>query len=582
MLGLGGLLLVVLVAMSTGVDAASGAEPDGTVPTTTVMAPTDTPAQPLSGDDEGTPSTEPTEASVPTSAATAPATSAPQNEADESGTTVVTRPNVQPNVRDSGIPPSSIAIAASVLAVIGIASVVVVRRRTAIPSARRPREADRGTVAEADRHRHDGEAVGAVEDLKETLEFLLELGEALLDAGDAVGHVESTLRGIAEVNGIGDLGVLVLPSSLVLSVQHGGTVATEARTSAAGALRLDQIDDVLHLVRDAEHAAIGVRAGRRELARIRASVPAATPRLLLGAYVVSTVGLAMVLRGGWRELTLAALLGVLVGLLRLATDRQSAAYQAFWPLVAATAVSAAVFAAARAFEDLTVFPALIAPLITFLPGGLLTIGVLELSTGQMVSGASRLAAGAMRLILLALGVLAGAQLVGVPGGDIRTGGEGVVAAFVPWLGVGLFGIGIAWYNGARRRAQLWILLVLYVAYAGQVIGGLFFGTALSAFFGAVAMTPMAVFASRQRSGPTPLVTFLPGFWLLVPGALGLEGVTLIIGEGAAGGTDVLGTTLISMIGISLGLLLGLILAGADPERPWSDTRINWIADGRGD
>lgn len=105
-----------------------------------------------------------------------------------------------------------------------------------------------------------------------------------------------------------------------------------------------------------------------------------------------------------------------------------------------------------------------------------------------------------------------------------------------------------------------------------MIGGLLFGTALSAFFGAVAMTPTAVLASRQRSGPTPLVTFLPGFWILVPGALGLEGVTLIIGDGAGGGAGALVTTLTSMIGISFGILLGLILAGADPERPWSDTR----------
>jgi uncharacterized membrane protein YjjB (DUF3815 family) len=174
----------------------------------------------------------------------------------------------------------------------------------------------------------------------------------------------------------------------------------------------------------------------------------------------------------------------------------------------------------------------------------------------------------MRLVLLALGILAGARLVGVDGGAIRSGAGGVVAAVSPWIGVALFGVGFSWFNGARRSAQSWILVVLYVAYAGQVLGGLFFGSSLSAFFGAVAMTPVAVLASRRPSGPTPLVTFLPAFWLLVPGALGLQGVSLIVGDGL-GGVEALVTTLISMVGISFGLLLGLVIAGVDPSRPWS-------------
>jgi uncharacterized membrane protein YjjP (DUF1212 family)/uncharacterized membrane protein YjjB (DUF3815 family) len=400
------------------------------------------------------------------------------------------------------------------------------------------------------------------------LEFLVELGGALLDAGGAVSHVESTVVRVAEVNGIHDLGVLVLPSTLVLSLRRGGSVVTEVRASTAVPLRLDQVDDVLRLVRDAEDGSLTAAEGRRQLDRIRTS-PRRRGSHLLVAYSVSTIGLAMVLRGDWVEVVAAGVLGSVVGALRLVTaSPQKAAYQAFWPLVAAATASASAFALGRLVDGLAVFPVVVAPLVTFLPGALLTIGVLELSTGQVVSGASRLAAGMMRLVLLALGILAGARLVGVDGGAIRSGAGGVVAAVSPWIGVALFGVGFSWFNGARRSAQSWILVVLYVAYAGQVLGGLFFGSSLSAFFGAVAMTPVAVLASRRPSGPTPLVTFLPAFWLLVPGALGLQGVSLIVGDGL-GGVEALVTTLISMVGISFGLLLGLVIAGVDPSRPWS-------------
>lgn len=499
--------------------------------------------------------------------------------ADSTRAPMVARPGASPSVRASNIPVGSILLALLVLASVGGAAVLVARRNgkdIVAPAPSRPANgrqtrptaqpnSDRPSASTAETR------VSAAADV-ETLEFLVEIGNALLDAGDAVGHVEATIRSVAEVSGIRGLGLLVLPTSLVLSLPQNDSVITEVSVSTSTPLRLDQIDDVIRLINDAERGDVDATEGLHALSHIRMSPPTNSPPLRLVAHMIATVGLAMILRGSWIELAVAGVLGAVIGGLRLATASRPAAYQVFWPLISAAAASASVFAAARVFPDFAVFPALVAPLVTFLPGGLLTIGVLELSTGQIVSGASRLAAGAMNLTLLAIGIVAGAQLVGVPGGDIRSGSSGTLSTFVPWVGVALFGVGIARFNGARRQSLVWILVALYVAYAGQVVGGLFFGTALSAFFGAVAMTPMALFASKQRFGPTPLVTFLPGFWLLVPGALGLDGVTRIFGQGAAGSTGALITTVTSMIGISLGLLVGLLVSGADPARPWSDSR----------
>jgi uncharacterized membrane protein YjjB (DUF3815 family) len=114
------------------------------------------------------------------------------------------------------------------------------------------------------------------------------------------------------------------------------------------------------------------------------------------------------------------------------------------------------------------------------------------------------------------------------------------------------------------------VLVLYVAYAGQVIGGLFFGNALSGFFGALLMTPVAMLVATRPSGPYPFVSFLPAFWLLVPGALGLVGVTQILGENRNDGVASLVTTGGTMAGIALGVLLGLSIgaAGSAATRRW--------------
>lgn len=551
--------VIAVVVTAVLLDTPTGASPPDTTPSSSI--------QTLEAPDTSEPRIEPAE-TVPASAppTVPPTTAVPGDIADDGAgdpdEVIETRPAAAPTVRSSEIPVSSIVIAVGVLLAVGVAAALLARRAPARPPVVPSTTTSVPPVAPG-----ASPASAAV-----TLQFLLELGEALIDAGDAVGHVEAMLRKVAATNGIEHLGVLVLPSVLVLSVQDGEAVTTEVRTGGAGALRLDQIDDVLRLELAAERGEVDPAEGRRQLAAIRAAPRTLRAPIVLIGYVVASMGLAMILRGTWLEVLLAAALGLVIGGLRFATFRQPAAYQAFWPLIAATSASAAVFTAARVFDDLAVFPALIAPLIFFLPGGLLTIGVLELATGNPVSGGSRVAAGGMQLLLLAIGLLAGSRLVGVPGGDIRSGGDGVAAVLQPWFGVVLFGIGVAWFYGARRTTLMWIMVVLAASYAGQVIGGLFFGSSLSAFFGALVMTPVALLAARQKSGPTPLVTFLPGFWLLVPGSLGLEGVTRLIGDDGELGLDVLITTATSMVGISLGVLLGLVVSGADPSRPWSIAR----------
>lgn len=76
----------------------------------------------------------------------------------------------------------------------------------------------------------------------------------------------------------------------------------------------------------------------------------------------------------------------------------------------------------------------------------------------------------------------------------------------------------------------WLLLVLYAAWIGQYLGGLALGGYLSGFVGAIVMTPVAYLVQRRPSGPPALVSFLPAFWLLVPGALGLIGVAEYLGQ----------------------------------------------------
>lgn len=551
-----------IALLGTADGSAFSQPPSASVTTSTIEA---VPAQ-----DEPEPTIEPTipvDDSAPGDTETTPPSDdgsdepGSDEEPDDVGGGIADTPTrAQPTVRTTNIAPASFILAVAVLAVAVLAWRIWSRRRAETPAVTGPGVSSAPAVS-------PDQPPAPVDTA--TLGFLLELGEALVDAGDAVHNVTRTLEVVARVNGKVGLGAIVLPTALIISIPGAGSETTDVAIAGKSRLRLDQIESLMSVVDRAERGELAPGDGRRELRAIRARPhPYSSAVQLVGSAVVAS-GLALVLRGGETEVMLAAVLGALVGVMNRATASARFLYRPFWPLVASFVVAATTFTALRLTDDVVAFPVLVAPLITFLPGALLTIAVLELATGQIIAGSSRLASGAFQLVLLALGIVAGAQVVGVPASAVGSAPEGPVAVAGPWVGVAVFGVGIVWSQGLRQVSIPWILVVLYVAYAGQVVGGVFVGSALSSFFGAVAMTPVAVLLARHGLGPPTLVTFFCGFWILVPGALGLEGVTRIIGEDSIAATGALTTALTSMVGIALGVLLGLALSAPDPERPWT-------------
>lgn len=568
---LGAVAAVTISALATPPDAL--AQP---VPSDATSAPTslsteqgDDPATPPATppddptDVEDDPSPTPTPSPTDTGDETEDEPDEDATATDDPSPAPTTTPQVRPSVRRSGIPVGTVLLAVAVLALAGLLAWVTVRRGG--PNGPTP---PGGTAPPA----RTSSPLAPVDD-RVVIAFLLDLGEALVDAGDAVDRIGSTLRAVARRQGLRDVGIVVLPTALIISVPGRESLQTDVTAAGGTALRLDQSAAVLRVVDEALDGRLGPTEGRARLAAIRSSTPPVRAPAALAGHALTALGLAMVLRGGPLEVGLAAALGLGVGVLQLVVAPRESSFRPFLPLVAAFLVATSVFLAVRFEPSLEILPPLIAPLIPFLPGGLLTIGTLELATGQAVAGVSRLASGGLRLVLLAGGIIGAAQFVGIPGTPdavldaAATGPSGLVGGLLPWVGVALFGIGLSGSRAAPRALLPWMLVILYVAYAAQIVGGLFFGNALSAFFGAFAMTPVAVYAARQKLGPPALVASLPGFWLLVPGALGLEGVTRILSESGIQGLAALVTAGAAMVGIALGILLGLFVAAPETWRP---------------
>ena len=384
------------------------------------------------------------------------------------------------------------------------------------------------------------------------------VGSAMIQAGYTVETVQEVLRDIAQVNGLPESEVLVFPNALLVSARGEGQHQTGAVASGDGQLLFSQIDEVQRTVDGARTGVLDPRSTVERMNRIREMSPPYGRVVRVIGYGFLSGALSVLLGASWTGVSLAAGLGILTGAALLIGERLPRRYGALITVGIAFFVALVVFLLLRNGLGSGILSALLAPLVVLLPGALLTTAVLELSTGHMISGAGRLAAGGMQLVLLGAGIVTAGALVGVPDFDF-TEQPDLLGPVAPWVAVAVFGVAISVHRCAPRRSLPWILLVLYVAYSAQVLGDLVLGGVLSAFVGALVVTPVTALVARQPSGPAALVSFTPAFWLLVPGALGLVGVADVLGGDAAASASLV-ATLVTMVAIALGVLAGSTLS----------------------
>ena len=393
-------------------------------------------------------------------------------------------------------------------------------------------------------------------------QFLLQLGSALTAAGEAVNEVQQHLQAVAVAYGASEARFVVLPTFLVVALDPRRPATLEPTSQLSGLLRLDQTADLFDILKRATKAEIDPAEGSAEVVDVitRPSRHRAIHALI--GHMVLTVGICLVLQPTWSDVALAAAFGLMVGVLSRFGARWSTT-QTLLPVAAAFSVSALTFVLADQGWANANLRSMIAPLVTFLPGAALTMSVIELSAAQMVSGASRLVFGALQLTLLAFGIVSAAEAFGVPAAELLVDNpQNLIGWWAPWLGVVVFGIGVAVFYTAPQRSLPGLFLVLVVAFLGQQVGASFFGGYVGGFIGAMAMTIAARFVERTRFGPPALVSFLPGFWLLVPGALGLIGLTEYIASGPSLGIETLLGTLGAMVAVAIGVLCGYVVIDA--------------------
>ncbi|MET0965328.1 MAG: threonine/serine exporter family protein [Nakamurella sp.] len=378
------------------------------------------------------------------------------------------------------------------------------------------------------------------------IELLRALGVALLNSADSAASTTETLQDVAAAYDV-DLQAMVMPTGILFRI---GLREVDLVSVPNRALRLDQIAGVNSLIGQLLRAAITPTEGLRRLDQLLASKPRFGPWLGVLGQVVLSLGFGLLLNPDLLALPFYAALGAFVGILRMVADKWATLSVAL-PVVASFLVTviAVKFVAPFVHDDPI---RLVAPaLVTFLPGATLTIATIELASDQIVSGASRLVWGVSQLLLLAFGVFIGLSLVGT----VDASGATQVGSWAPWLGVFLVGIGYMLFSSAPAGSLLFLWIALFASYAAQVFGAALLDPSLSGFVGGLVIVPLTYWLARFRKSPPAAVMLLPGFWLLLPGALGFRGVSSLATGTISGATELV-VTGISIFAVALGVLVG--------------------------
>lgn len=400
----------------------------------------------------------------------------------------------------------------------------------------------------------------------ERVRFLVELARRLHLVGVSASRLEGAVRSVAASIGV-RAEIWSTPTGLLLSLSEAGQPQATQETRV---LRLELGEIQLGALAKLDAIAEQVVAGNMSLddawtAMHALDRPFDTKQRLLtvGAFGLAAAAVAGLLRTAWIDVSVAAVIGLLIGWLAVLSGTRphlAAAFEAVAALVAT--ILATAFA--HFVAPLSLQTVIVAALIVLMPGLSLTTAVSELASNQLVTGTTRFAGAMTVLLKLTFGSVAASQLMLAMGWTPMPGTPEALPNWVELIAMVAAAASFAVLFRASRRD---IPLVMGAAILGYVLtrlGSVWFGPvatgtfAGSVFFSSLVIAALSNVYGRWKHRPGQLVR-VPGIMLLVPGSVGFRALNFVMERDYTLGFDTLVAVLSAILALVAGLLFGSLL-----------------------
>ena len=384
--------------------------------------------------------------------------------------------------------------------------------------------------------------------------FVLALARALHRFGTPAHRLEEALANVCGSLGL-EAETFTTPTAIIISFGKHHDLRTRLMRVEGGELDMGKLAQIDALGDQVIERAITPTEARARLDAIIAAPKQFGRALSTLVHGVMCAGLAVFFGGTMQDVLLAGAIGLTLGLLAQLIARSTDQTRVFELLGAAFASFAAGVMSAWSPR---ISPSLVtlAALVILLPGMSLTVAMTELATRNLIAGTARLMSAVIVLLELGVGVALG-EKAATALVHVRTGVPVPLPEYANWIALVASSIGVAVLVQAQLRAFGWILGACVVGYVGSRYGTAWLGPQMGVLVGAFALGVLSNLYARQLHRPAQVVS-VPAVLLLVPGSMGLRGMTSLLDKETLTGIE----TVFAMFIVATAIVAGLLIANA--------------------
>jgi uncharacterized membrane protein YjjP (DUF1212 family) len=398
---------------------------------------------------------------------------------------------------------------------------------------------------------------------QEARDFVLKLGRGLHAYGYSAHRLEDALAEVCRRLSLPGQ-FFSLPTALFASFGEGQAHQTFQVRVDPGEVHLGRLARLDEVRAEVAHGQLSPVEGS---ARVDAIMSAPAPYGSVVTMIASALGSGTACRffgGGLREIVATTLIGLLIGLPPLVRWRAHAGAGVYETTAAALAGFAAL-SAAWFFPPLSPHLTTLGGLIVLVPGFTLTVAFIELATRNLVAGTTRLAGAGLSLFAIAFGAAVGARTAERAFGPVAAVAPVALPPWTLWVALLVAPISFAVLFRADKRDVPWIVAAAVAAFFGLRGGSVLLGPQFAAFLGAMAVAAFGNAYNRIVSRPAA-VAVVPGILILVPGSIGFQSVSALLGQETISGVEAAFRMVMAAVSLAMGLLTANAILPARPAR----------------
>lgn len=387
--------------------------------------------------------------------------------------------------------------------------------------------------------------------------LVADIGDALTRSSYPVPETSMVLDEICRAYGA-DITSEVFASYIISLNRSTGKVAV---SNTRGSFRFDQIAATEHLVHQLKEAALPIDEARARLHAISTSRPPVNPIIRILGYALMALGFSLCFRMSFNATLIAVIVSVPIAAISLWSSIKGT-LAALMPVLLTFLSALVITLWAIHVTDADPVRLAVIPVLTLIPGAALTTALIELTTGDMIAGSTRLISALVVLLSMAFGLALAIDIVGVTQQELRDLTITQAPSWVLWVAAPIFAVGAILYFCTPRAAwaatvlvgfgTFWLTQLLQQAINPAFAGGLALGAALLVCW---------ALNAHVRNNPGVLVVFLPTFWLMVPGSMGFVALSGdITQDRELGGLG--GNAALSLLSMAICMMIASVLAPA--------------------